>query len=734
MAGSAKRGGPAWYDKALFSSMRNGGNLLAGTAADIADLIPLIPQPGDVTPGLKGKHWRDVVNAGAKSAGKRIAKRTGKPEEEMTAPSALSVVRNPRKAATAATHLPGSVRSIAQTVAPKISDYFASHSPAEALVDAGQGAYNLGKTGLEMLADDPAGSAVSAMQWVPSLLQSTADLRERADQYRQDGSEAGGDIMEQLAFLPATMLAAPGVSKLASRSPSGLAVREAEQAVPGFRVQDNGDLKTVIPTHAQPQIVPEVADAPNIDAIRAIIANPEKNQPLRVAQDYTLGNYDHNMPAPKTSLEKQSGIARVFQHAQEDDPAYKHALFERYGEMYPQMMDRLGVQNADQLLERSYSALQDEAGQQFKRLPVSMQYHFGSGEYPTPSAMMRDVYGNGNLNVFRGGDRHDFLNAVDPETGLNSNEMFRAVHDYFGHALNGSTFRPGGEEAAYASHWQMLSPEARIALLAETRGQNSFVNYSPLNADILGPMRGAQHKLDERASLLRRYNGGEPYPYLLEDAKALGDPEELRAIVAKYANSPDFQFAPQKAVLLPPEYIPPDTAGGVPDYLQPLIQPKAPVDNVRGVHFSNAGPNLTELDPSFIGTGHKGREYPWIGKLGSPERTYFYTGEPGTVGMEDALLQRRGDLRSVYEGELNGLYDTVADPEGLAKLVNAYDFGSPEGVRGAQLDRLIKEYGYQGYTGKVGGKPAAASYRKTKVRKLADQAGDRKYAQGGLVS
>jgi hypothetical protein len=509
---------------------------------------------------------------------------------------------------------------------------------------------------------------------------------------------------------------------------------DAVEDVARFAVHDAGDLKTVIPTHAQPQIVPEVADAPNIDAIRAIIADPEKNQPLRVAQDYTLGNYDHNMPAPKTSLEKQSGIARVFQHAQEDDPAYKHALFERYGEMYPQMMDRLGVQNADQLLERSYSALQDEAGQQFKRLPVSMQYHFGSGEYPTPSAMMRDVYGNGNLNVFRGGDRHDFLNAVDPETGLNSNEMFRAVHDYFGHALNGSTFRPGGEEAAYASHWQMLSPEARIALLAETRGQNSFVNYSPINADILGPMRGAQHKLDERASLLRRYNGGEPYPYLLEDAKALGDPEELRAIVAKYANSPDFQFAPQKAVLLPPEYIPPDTAGGVPDYLQPLIQPKAPVDNVRGVHFSNAGPDLTELDPSFIGTGHKGREYPWIGKLGSPDRTYFYTGEPGTVGMEDALLQRRGDLRSVYEGELNGLYDTVADPEGLAKLVNAYDFGSPEGVRGAQLDRLIKEYGYQGYTGKVGDKPAAASYRKTKVRKLADQAGDRKYAQGGLVS
>ncbi len=93
--------------------------------------------------------------------------------------------------------------------------------------------------------------------------------------------------------------------------------------------------------------------------------------------------------------------------------------------------------------------------------------------------MIRDVLTNGNLNVFRGGDPHDFLNEVDPQTGLTLNEMFRGVHDFYGHVAPGSTFRPGGEEAAYAMHQRTLDPLSQIALLSETRGQNSLVNYSP---------------------------------------------------------------------------------------------------------------------------------------------------------------------------------------------------------------------------------------------------------------
>jgi hypothetical protein len=57
------------------------------------------------------------------------------------------------------------------------------------------------------------------------------------------------------------------------------------------------------------------------------------------------------------------------------------------------------------------------------------------------------------------------------------NDMFRAVHDVFGHAGIGRNFGRHGEEAAFQSHRQMFTPAAQTALTAETRGQNSYLNY-----------------------------------------------------------------------------------------------------------------------------------------------------------------------------------------------------------------------------------------------------------------
>jgi hypothetical protein len=57
------------------------------------------------------------------------------------------------------------------------------------------------------------------------------------------------------------------------------------------------------------------------------------------------------------------------------------------------------------------------------------------------------------------------------------NDMFRAVHDYFGHAATGRGFDPHGEEAAFRSHFAMFSPKARPAMATETRGQNSALNF-----------------------------------------------------------------------------------------------------------------------------------------------------------------------------------------------------------------------------------------------------------------
>lgn len=59
------------------------------------------------------------------------------------------------------------------------------------------------------------------------------------------------------------------------------------------------------------------------------------------------------------------------------------------------------------------------------------------------------------------------------------NDIFRAIHDYYGHAKEGVGFRADGEENAWRAHASMFSPLARLAMTTETRGQNSWLNYGP---------------------------------------------------------------------------------------------------------------------------------------------------------------------------------------------------------------------------------------------------------------
>ncbi|MFD0782621.1 hypothetical protein ACFQZ8_01590 [Micromonospora azadirachtae] len=52
------------------------------------------------------------------------------------------------------------------------------------------------------------------------------------------------------------------------------------------------------------------------------------------------------------------------------------------------------------------------------------------------------------------------------------NDMFRAIHDAFGHGASGRGFDRHGEEAAWLKHSSMYSAMARRAMTTETRGQN----------------------------------------------------------------------------------------------------------------------------------------------------------------------------------------------------------------------------------------------------------------------
>ncbi|WP_328375743.1 hypothetical protein [Micromonospora zamorensis] len=75
------------------------------------------------------------------------------------------------------------------------------------------------------------------------------------------------------------------------------------------------------------------------------------------------------------------------------------------------------------------------------------------------------------------------------------NDMFRAVHDVFGHAASGRGFDRHGEEAAWLKHSTMYSSLARRALTTETRGQNCALNFH---------YRGARFP-EQKAALLPRW-------------------------------------------------------------------------------------------------------------------------------------------------------------------------------------------------------------------------------------
>jgi hypothetical protein len=122
------------------------------------------------------------------------------------------------------------------------------------------------------------------------------------------------------------------------------------------------------------------------------------------------------------------------------------------------------------------------------------------GEYASsPWNAMRDLRANQSMGVFPTisgfGTREVDVsnNPLLEETGLAwpygspdgtpvpvlANDLFRAVHDAFGHGIEGAGFRANGEENAWQAHIRLFTGLAKGALTSETRGQNSWLNFGP---------------------------------------------------------------------------------------------------------------------------------------------------------------------------------------------------------------------------------------------------------------
>lgn len=136
---------------------------------------------------------------------------------------------------------------------------------------------------------------------------------------------------------------------------------------------------------------------------------------------------------------------------------------------------------------RSYQAFRNEVADQYKYMTdeLGVKVEFTTADpYPNSTAMMDDVR-QGRLRVYSGGGRpNPLLGEVDPATGQSYNNMFRAVHDFFGHSAHGNQFGKYGEEMAWHAHSRMFSPEAQPAMTTETRGHNAFFNQAARNRDL----------------------------------------------------------------------------------------------------------------------------------------------------------------------------------------------------------------------------------------------------------
>lgn len=195
-------------------------------------------------------------------------------------------------------------------------------------------------------------------------------------------------------------------------------------------------------------------------------------------------------------------------------------------------------------VKEAYSAMAKETLDQYEMI-IGKGYKVtinNTEPYDNSSDMIDDLRNNKNMNIFstESGfgddpitDQQRKENPLLKDSGFKDsngqtllvNDVFRFVHDFFGHAKLGNSFGPLGEENAWNVHSAMYSDVARKAMTTETRGQNSWVNFSGVNDEVF--------KIRDKARALRKEGK-------IEQAKKLTD--------KVYGQ---MKFADQKVGLLP---------------------------------------------------------------------------------------------------------------------------------------------------------------------------------------
>ena len=154
----------------------------------------------------------------------------------------------------------------------------------------------------------------------------------------------------------------------------------------------------------------------------------------------------------------------------------------------------------DPEVREAYEAMAAETEAQYgllKEEGVEVEIYEGEGEpYANSRAMLDDLNNNKHLYILSTEKDFGQQGITESQKAENPllnesqyqdkngkpmlvNDVFRAVHDFFGHGERGNSFGPIGEENAWDAHARMYTDKARRAVTTETRAQNSWVNFGP---------------------------------------------------------------------------------------------------------------------------------------------------------------------------------------------------------------------------------------------------------------